>query len=66
MRGIATEIKRSMNSHIRSPRMVTFAPMAWFSRNLNEAIAVRDLVTIGFWPEIAVKSATAPSINDAC
>jgi hypothetical protein len=31
---------------------------------LKFAIEVRALVTIGFWPEITVRSATQPSISD--
>src|SRR2546427_355584 len=35
MRGSAALIRRSRNSYIRSPRNVTFAPIAWSLRNLK-------------------------------
>ena len=50
-----------MNSYMRSRRSVTLAPIAMPSRSLKVAIDLRDLVTTGFWPVIAVRSATAPS-----
>ncbi len=34
-----------------------------FSRSLKLAMALRDLVTTGFWPVMAVSSATAESIT---
>ncbi len=37
-----------MNSHARSPRSVTFAPMGMPSRSLNPAIDFRALVITGF------------------
>ena len=49
---------------MRSPRRVTFTPMAWPSRNLKLAIEVLALVTTGFWPAITVRSETAASISD--
>ena len=63
MRGSASDSSRSRNSHIRSPRSVTLAPIGMPSRSLNCAIDLRALVTIGFWPVIAVRSVTAPSIS---
>ena len=47
---------------MRSPRSVTMQPIGMFSRSLKFAIAFLDLVTTGFWPVIAVSSATAESI----
>jgi hypothetical protein len=38
---------------------VTMQPIAMFSRSLKFAMALRALVTTGFWPAIAVISATA-------
>ena len=51
---------------MRSPRRVTLAPMALPSRSLKPAIDFLALVTIGFWPVISVRSATAPSSSDGC
>jgi hypothetical protein len=48
---------------MRSPRSVTCAPIGMPSRSLNCAIDLRALVTRGFWPVIAVRSRTAPSIS---
>ena len=48
---------------MRMPRSVTIVPMGTFSRILNAAIALRLLVTTGFWPEILVRSPTAWSIT---
>ena len=50
MRGIARLTSRSKNSHMRSPRSVTLAPIALPSRSLKPAIDFLALVTIGFWP----------------
>src|SRR5688572_24551525 len=63
MRGSAKDSSRSRNSHIRSPRNVTWAPIGMPSRSLNCAMDLRALVTVGFWPVIAVRSLTAPSIS---
>ena len=63
MRGSASDSSRSRNSHIRSPRSVTCAPIGMPSRSLNCAMDLRALVTCGFWPVIAVRSLTAPSIS---
>ena len=52
MRGMARLISRSRNSHMRSPRRVTLAPMALPSRSLKPAIDFLALVTSGFWPVI--------------
>ena len=57
---------RSKNSHIRSPRRVTLAPMALPSRSLKPAIDFLARVTSGFWPVMAVRSRTAPSSSDGC
>ena len=46
---------------MRSRRSVTLQPIAMPSRSLKVAIDLRDLVITGFWPVIAVRSATAPS-----
>ncbi len=48
---------------MRSPRSVTCAPIGIPSRSLNCAMDLRALVTCGFWPVIAVRSLTAPSIS---
>src|SRR5690349_5214029 len=52
---------RSTNSYIRALRSVTLQPMAWPSRSLKVAIAMRECVTIGFWPAISAMSAAASS-----
>src|ERR1043165_5820962 len=49
MRGMASVISRSKNSHMRSPRRVTLTPMALPSRSLKPAIDFLALVTSGFW-----------------
>ena len=51
---------------MRSPRNVTLQPIDWPSRSLKPAIECLALVTIGFWPVIAVRSPTAPSSSDGC
>ena len=56
MRGSASDSSRSRNSHIRSPRSVTCAPIGMPSRSLNWAMDLRALVTAGFWPVIAARS----------
>ena len=40
---------------MRSPRKVTFTPIARPSRSLKFAMLVRALVTTGFWPVIWIK-----------
>src|SRR6185312_1079198 len=65
MRGSAIDSRRSRNSHIRSPRNVTLAPIGMPSRSLNCAMDLRARCTSGFWPVIAVRSRTAPSISFA-
>src|SRR3712207_8855289 len=50
-RSIATEISRSRNSHMRSPRSVTLQPIDWPSRSLKPAIESLDFVMIGFRSE---------------
>ena len=61
MRGSASETSRSKNSHMRSPRSVTLAPIGMPSRSLNPAIDLRALVTTGFCPVIVVRSSSAAS-----
>ena len=56
MRGMARLMSRSKNSHMRSPRRVTLAPMALPSRSLKPAIDFLALVTSGFWPVMIVRS----------
>src|SRR6478736_1229273 len=56
---------RSRNSHIRSLRRVTFAPIGMPSRSLNCAIDLVALRMIGFCPVIVARSRTAPSISFA-
>ncbi len=51
-RGSAVE-QRSTNSHILSPRRVTFAPMGMPSRSLKFATDFFALKQPGFWPVIA-------------
>ena len=55
----------SKNSHIRSPRRVTLAPIALPWRNLKAAIDFLALVTMGLCPLITVRSLTAPSRSEA-
>ena len=62
---MAIEISRSMNSHMRSPRSVTLAPMALPSRSLKPAMDLLARVTIGFWPVMVARSRTAPSSSEA-
>jgi len=66
MRGIARLMRRSKNSHIRSPRKVTMQPIDMPSRSLNAAIERRALVMTGRWPAINWRSPTAPSSSDCC
>ena len=63
MRGSASDSRRSRNSQARSPRRVTWAPIGWPSRSLNCAMDLRAEVTCGFWPVMAVRSLTAPSMT---
>ena len=62
MRGRASDSSRSRNSQARSPRSVTWAPIAWPSRSLNCAMDLRAAVTCGFWPVMSVRSLMAPSM----
>ena len=39
-------------------------PIDWPARSLKPAIERRALVTMGFWPLMAVRSLTAPSMSD--
>jgi hypothetical protein len=48
---------------MRSPRSVTLVPIARFSRTLNDAIDFFDMQSLGFWPVILVRSATAASMT---
>src|SRR5690554_1677520 len=63
MRGRAVDSRRSRNSHMRSPRRVTCAPIGWPSRSLNCAIDLRARVTCGFWPVMRDRSRIAPSMS---
>ena len=60
-RGRATLNRRSRNSHIRSPRRVTLAPMGISSRSLKLATDFLALVMMAFWPVILVRSPTTAS-----
>src|SRR4028118_539797 len=51
----------SRNSHIRSLRKVTLAPIGMPSRILNPAMLLRARRICGFWPVIFARSSTAPS-----
>ena len=48
---------------MRSPRRVTLAPIGMPSRSLNCAIDLVALRTCGFWPVMAVRSRSAPSMS---
>ncbi|MCY1559732.1 hypothetical protein D9M68_967960 [compost metagenome] len=48
---------------MRAPRRVTMQPMGCCSRILKPAMALRALVTTGFWPAILVRSPTALSMT---
>src|SRR5262245_49953988 len=61
-RGRAIVVRRSTNSYMRSRRRVTLAPIVMPSRSLKLAIDLRDLVSSGFWPEMAARSARAERI----
>ena len=61
MRGSAIETSRSRNSHIRSPRSVTRAPIGIPSRSLKPAIDLRARRTCARWPAIVVSSSIALS-----
>ena len=50
-----------MNSHILSWRRVTLAPMGISLRILKLAMGFLVLVMMGFWPVMAVRSATTLS-----
>src|SRR5215210_8012269 len=60
-RGRAIEIRRSRNSHIRSPRSVTLAPTGMPSLILNPAMLLRAFLSCAFWPVILARSSIAPS-----
>ena len=62
MRGMAMEMRRSKNSHMRSPRRVTLAPIGMPARSLKVAMDLRAWVISGCWPVMARRSATAPSM----
>src|SRR5215208_2717791 len=55
------EMKRSRNSHMRSPRRVTLAPTGMPSRILNPAMLLRARLSWAFWPVILARSSIAPS-----
>ena len=61
MRGSAIDTSRSRNSHIRSPRSVTFAPIGMPSRILKPAIDLRARRTWARCPAMIVSSSTAES-----
>jgi hypothetical protein len=48
MRGRTIDVNLSMNSHMRSPRIVVDAPMGMPSRILNVAIDLRARRIAGF------------------
>src|SRR4028119_1692152 len=60
-RGNATEMNLSRNSHIRSLRSVTLAPIGIPSRILNPAMLLRARRVWGLCPVIFARSSTAPS-----
>jgi hypothetical protein len=67
MRGIATEVSRSRNSHMRALRRVTLTPTGIPSRSLNAAIDLRARRTLGFWPAIVAScSVAASSTFESC
>ena len=49
-------MRRSQNSHMRSPRSVTFAPMTMPSRSLKFEMDFFARQSMGFWPVITVRS----------
>jgi len=53
---MARETSRSKELQARSPRSVTFTPMACPSRSLKPAIDCFALVTTVFWPVISSRS----------
>src|SRR5215203_1985655 len=61
-RGRAIEMKRSRNSHMRSPRRVTLAPTGMPSRILNPAMDFLASLSWAFWPVILARSSIAPSM----
>src|SRR5215203_1503441 len=61
-RGRAIEMKRSRNSHMRSPRRVTLAPTGMPSRILNPAMDFLARLSWAFWPVILARSSIAPSM----
>ena len=50
-----------MNSHMRSPRRVTFAPIGMPWRILKPAIDFFARVIVGFWPVMMRRSSMAAS-----
>ena len=64
MRGIAIEISRSTNSHIRAPLRVTATPTGIPARTLNEAIDLRARRTFGRCPEITPSCSVAASSTE--
>ena len=65
IRGIAIEISRSRNSHIRARRSVTATPIGIPSRILNAAIDLRARRTLGRCPVIVPSCSVAASSGDA-
>ena len=64
-RGSATLNRRSMNSHIFSPRSVTLTPIGMPSRSLKFATDFLALQTMGFWPVIVARSPEMESMTFA-
>ena len=56
---MATVIRRSRNSYIRSPRRVTLAPIGMSSRTRKPAMEFLALVMTACWPAIVVRSSWA-------
>src|SRR3954452_15651677 len=61
MRGIAIDISRSRNSHMRAPRSVTATPIGMPSRILKLAMDLRARRMFGFWPAIVPSCSAALS-----
>ena len=66
MRGIATEMNRSRNSHIRAPRSVTAAPISWPCRSPKLAIDFFAFFRTGCCPVIVASSSTTESSAFGC
>src|SRR3954462_11881459 len=66
MRGIATAMKRSRNSHMRAPRSVTAAPISWPSRSPKFAIDFFARFFTGCCPVIVASSSPMASSSRGC